>query len=134
MKNIIVSLFIIFLLSPVLSGQQNIDKSKIVGSWNGSLDVNTIKLRLVFNIKLNEKDSLTATLDSPDQGAKDIPLGSVLVKSDSLIILAPMLLGSYKGVIRNDSTIMGQWTQRGQSLKLDIKKLKVMSPVKRPQE
>jgi pimeloyl-ACP methyl ester carboxylesterase len=117
-----------------LSAQNHSYKKSITGSWLGSLDVNSIKLRLVFNIKLNDKDSLTASMDSPDQGAKNIPMGSVILKSDSLIIQAPLLLGNYKGAVKNDSTIEGQWTQSGRSFKLDLRKLRAAFTVNRPQE
>jgi uncharacterized protein len=117
-----------------VSAQNQSDKKAIVGSWMGILDVNTIKLRLVFNLKLNEKDSLIATMDSPDQNAKNIPMGRVIAKPDSLIILAPMLKGHYKGRIVNDTTIAGKWTQSGQSFQLDIKKLRVALVVNKPQE
>lgn len=127
-------LCILFFSYLTLLAQEQPDKKALTGSWLGSINVNSIKLRLVFNIKLNDKDSLTATMDSPDQNAKNIPLGRVISKSDSLIIQAPLLLGYYKGVTKSDSTIEGYWTQRGQSYKLDIKKLKSAFAVNRPQE
>ena len=47
--------------------------SDIDGAWMGSLDMGTVKLRVVFHI-VNTEDGLTATMDSPDQGAKGLPL------------------------------------------------------------
>jgi alpha/beta superfamily hydrolase len=136
MKRTVSLIFLILLLLSVnrLSAQNQSDKKVFAGSWMGSLDVNTIRLRLVFNLKLNEKDSLIATMDSPDQNAKNIPMGRVILKPDSLIILAPMLMGHYKGMIVNDTTIAGKWTQSGQSFQLDIKKLRAVFAVNRPQE
>jgi dienelactone hydrolase len=43
-------------------------------------------------------------------------------------------MGHYKGMIVNDTTIVGQWTQSGQSFQLDIKKLRAAFAVNRPQE
>lgn len=136
MKRIIIFLLagILLISLQTLSAQQRPDKKALAGSWLGSISINSVKLRLVFNIKVNENDSLSATMDSPDQGAKNIAMGRVTAKSDSLIILAPMLLGSYKGVVKSDSTIEGVWTQRGQSLKLDLLKLRAAFSVNRPQE
>ena len=50
--------------------------SDIDGAWMGTLDLQSVKLRLVFHI-VNTEDGLTATADSPDQGAKDMPVTSV---------------------------------------------------------
>ncbi|MDO9341270.1 MAG: alpha/beta hydrolase, partial [Bacteroidales bacterium] len=59
------------LLSQSLSAQ-NIDKRSITGSWLGKIAAGAIELRVVFNLSVVEKDSLIATFDSPDQGAKNI--------------------------------------------------------------
>ena len=48
------------------------------GSWTGLLDRRQAKLNLVFNISLNDNNTLSCTMDSPDQGAKGIPANIVL--------------------------------------------------------
>ena len=88
----------------------------------------------MFNIKLNEKDSLTANADSPDQGAKNIPLGRVTLKNDQLKILAPLLIAEYNGTVINDSTINGTFTQRGGNYVVNLKKLSTAFALNRPQE
>jgi uncharacterized protein len=114
---------------------QNITYKNILpGSWLGKISTNGIDLRLVFNLKLNDKDSLVATADSPDQGAKNIPLGRVILNDKNLTIQAPTLMGEYKGTITGDSTIDGTWTQRGASFPVNLKKLKMAFTVNRPQE
>jgi len=45
----------------------------ITGDWNGALKVQGIQLRLVFHITKTDT-GYTATMDSPDQGAKGIPV------------------------------------------------------------
>jgi hypothetical protein len=131
---IIILLSLLTLSLQLVPAQTQKDKKAFTGSWLGSIEINSIRLRLVFNIKLNEKDSLTATMDSPDQNAKNIPMGRVITKADSLIILAPLLMGHYKGTMVNDTTILGQWTQRGQAMKIDLSKLKGSFALKRPQD
>lgn len=113
---------------------QDINKNILPGSWLGKLSVQGIELRLVFNLKLNEKDSLIATLDSPDQGAKNIPLGQVILADKKLTIKAPLLTGEYNGTITGDSTIEGVWTQRGVNYTVNLKKLKMPFFLNRPQE
>ncbi len=70
-------LLIAFMLTNSLSAQNAINKSILPGSWLGKISTNGIDLRLVFNLRFNDQDSLIATADSPDQGAKNIPLGRV---------------------------------------------------------
>jgi hypothetical protein len=98
-------LLVIFMLTNSLSAQNVINKNMLQGSWLGKISTNGIDLRLIFNLKLNDKDSLIATADSPDQGAKNIPLGRVILEDKKLTIKAPTLIGEYNGTITGDSTI-----------------------------
>ena len=127
-------LLIAIMLTTSLSAQNTKNKNILPGSWLGKISTNSIDLRLVFNLKLNDKDSLIATADSPDQGAKNIPLGRVILKDEKLTIQAPTLLGEYNGTITGDSTIEGTWTQRGVSFTVNLKKLKTALTINRPQE
>lgn len=45
----------------------------IVGQWNGVLKIQGTELRIVFNVSKTETGYST-TMDSPDQGAKGIPV------------------------------------------------------------
>jgi pimeloyl-ACP methyl ester carboxylesterase len=136
MKKIIpFNIFLIsLLLAHSLSAQNISNKNMLPGSWLGKLSVNGIELRLVFNLKLNEKDSLIATMDSPDQGAKNIPMGRVLLSGEKLSIQAPILKGNYTGTFKNDTTIIGTWTQMTANYPLDLGKLKTVFTLNRPQE
>lgn len=135
MRKISLSVFILFisLLTTSLSAQNNISRKNLAGSWLGTINAGA-SLRIVFNLKYHPNDSLSATMDSPDQGAKNIPLGKVSVRNDSLIIAAPALMGIYAGAVKNDTTITGTWTQRGNRIELNMKKLRQEFAVNRPQE
>jgi alpha-beta hydrolase superfamily lysophospholipase len=134
-KNVILStLLVAFVLTNSLSAQNFINRNILPGSWLGKISTNGIDLRLIFNLKLTEKDSLIATLDSPDQGAKNIPLGRVILDDKKLTIKAPTLMGEYHGRLTGDSTIDGTWTQRGATYTVNLKKLKTAFTVNRPQE
>eukprot|EP01035_Chromulina_nebulosa_P050250 gene50250-68313_t len=54
----------------------NVFGQTIIGDWNGALKVQGIQLRLVFHISKTDS-GFSATMDSPDQGAKGIPVTSV---------------------------------------------------------
>jgi uncharacterized protein len=122
-KNLFVTLLSILLVIPyALSGQNDPSKKNITGSWLGTLSVDGTDLRVVFNLRLVEKDSLTVTLDSPDQGAKDIPGGLVTLNKQKLVIEIPSINGEYTGTVASDSTIKGTWAQNGAALPLTLKK------------
>jgi hypothetical protein len=122
------------LLIANLLAAQNPYKNMLPGAWLGKISTNGIDLRLVFNLSLNDKDSLIASADSPDQGVKNIPMGRVILKADTLIIEAPMIAGKYTGKVTSDSTINGIWNQGGAEFAVDLKRLKAPVVVNRPQE
>jgi dienelactone hydrolase len=136
MKRIATLAFILvaLMLTNSLSAQNLAKKILLPGSWLGKISANGGEIRLVFNLKLNDKDSLIATLDSPDQGVKNIPLGRVILNNEKLTIKAPLLLAEYNGTIINDTTINGTWTQRGGNISVNLKKLNTAFTINRPQE
>lgn len=91
-------------------------------------------MRVVFNLSVVEKDSLVATLDSPDQGAKNIKLGPVTFTGETIKISAGAMLAEYNGTIKNDTLIEGTWKQAGTSNVLNLVKLKAAFALNRPQE
>jgi pimeloyl-ACP methyl ester carboxylesterase len=120
----------ILLFPASLTAQDNVVSNNVQGSWIGRINIGAVTLRIIFNISEN----YSATLDSPDQGAKDLKLGKVSLNEDSLIIPAPLLMGEYRGKIINDTLISGTWTQAGKSYTLDLSKLKEAFSDIRPQE
>ena len=122
-KFLFVTLLSILILIPnSLSAQTASTKKIVTGSWLGKLSAGGAELRVIFNLKLIEKDSLAATLDSPDQGAKDIPCGKVTLDKQKLVIKAPAINGEYSGIVTGDSTVAGTWTQNGTTFPLNLKK------------
>lgn len=132
MKTKLIQICIISLLTFSLQAQQ----ADISGTWTGKLSLpNTIKLTIVFNFAKDNAGKYTATMDSPDQGAKGIPTESVTIKEDSIIVKVPSIMGSYEGKIFSDSMkIDGKWKQSGMSLDLAVYKVDKVEEVKRPQE
>lgn len=112
------------MITSSMNAQSKVKNTILPGSWMGKLSADGMELRVVFNLKLVQKDSLIVTLDSPDQGAKDIPAGPVLVENKKVIIKAPGINGQYEGTVVSDSTITGTWSQNGGNLPLDLKKQK----------
>ena len=90
----------------------------LLGSWSGSLQAGGTNLRIVFHIERGD-DGLTATMDSPDQGATGIPVSDVMVTGDSLTLSVGRIGGTYQGILSAEGdTLDGTWTQSGQSFPL----------------
>lgn len=125
---------LLFMAGSVLAQTGSLLK-KIQGSWAGPLKVQGIELRLVFNISIGSNDSITVTLDSPDQGAKGIPTSKVSVSSDSLTIEVRSLKGLFCGKFNLDYTLLsGQWKQGGFELPLLLSHSVESFKLNRPQE
>jgi len=115
---------VLLMITSAMNAQDKVKNTILPGSWMGKLSTDGMELRVVFNIKLVQKDSLTVTLDSPDQNAKDIPAGPVVVENQKVIIKAPVINGQYEGTVKSDSIITGTWSQNGGTFPFDIKKQK----------
>jgi uncharacterized protein len=133
-NNSALAIFLLFLAGVQLSAQNMSDNKYITGSWLGKLSAGGASLRVVFNLSVTGTDSLIATLDSPDQGAKNIKLGLVTYDGSVIKISAPLLLGEYNGIIKNDTLIEGTWKQSGSEGPLNLSKLKGAFTFVRPQE
>jgi len=108
--------------SPIKTEHKPAKPSDIDGAWLGTIDTGAVKLRIVFHIT-NTEDGLTATMDSPDQGAKGIPVTAVTRAGASLKLEMKQIGGGFEGKIAPDlSTIDGTWTQGGGSAPLVLKR------------
>jgi pimeloyl-ACP methyl ester carboxylesterase len=123
----------LFFCSFNIQAQYQIDKKTLAGSWLGKLNLGAVDLRVIFNISVSH-DSLSATLDSPDQGAKNIPVGPVTLEGKDIRIVAARLLAEYNGTIKTDTTIEGTFKQAGKTLPLNLQKLKKTFTFIRPQK
>ncbi|AOW10979.1 alpha/beta hydrolase family protein [Flavobacterium gilvum] len=106
----------------------------IAGQWNGFLKVPGGQLTLVFNISKNEKGYST-TMDSPDQGAKGIPVATTSFQNSTLKFEMPNARIGFEGVLNQFGVIVGTFTQSGQSFPLNLSREKLKKEAaKRPQE
>lgn len=100
--------------------------AQITGSWKGALEVQGVKLNLIFHI--TEKDGLlSATMDSPDQGATGIPLDKVEFKSGQLSLGLSQAGISYIGN-QNGNKISGTFYQGGMEFPLALEKTEITKP------
>ena len=105
------------------SKHNRVSACAIEGTWLGRLEAGALKLRMVFHIASIEH-RLMATLDSPDQNARGIPVTDVRCSGNSLILELQQIEGSFRGTISSDLTaIQGAWTQAATSSPLDLKRV-----------
>jgi pimeloyl-ACP methyl ester carboxylesterase len=122
------------LLAPKISAQDRAKMEILEGTWMGRIEAGALYLRLVFNFSINEQDSLKASLESPDQGSVIVPMGTVHLRGDSIIINAQLLGGKYSGLIKGERSLEGTWEQMGQSFQLNMEKQDAPFRLNRPQE
>lgn len=99
---------------------------KVAGNWEGSISVEGTDVKVVFHIKY-DGETLSATLDNPDQNVFGIKVDEVSFKEGILKMKSNQVKGDYEGTL-NNNTVDGKWEQRGQTFDLKlIKKLKKRS-------
>jgi RNA polymerase sigma factor (sigma-70 family) len=83
---------------------------QVQGHWKGPLNVNKVVLNLVFHIAQLPDGSYSASLDSPDQGARDIPATSAEFTFPDLRLEWKAMGGVFKGKLENGK-LSGNWSQ-----------------------
>jgi pimeloyl-ACP methyl ester carboxylesterase len=93
-------------------------------TWEGVLKVGAgAELRLVFHVK-EGKDGLSATMDSPDQGASGMKVDSVSRDKTKLTFELKAIQGKFEGKLNAAGTeAVGTWSQGPSSLPLTLKLL-----------
>ncbi len=116
------------------AGAQAVSPDPLVGTWVGELAVGAAALRIVFNISAAD-GALHATMDSPDQGAKGIPVSAVQNDHGAVLLEVKAVAGSYHGTLSADAAqVQGQWTQGGRSFPVVLTRSRGPFVLERPQE
>lgn len=132
MKKLFLILFLVVFAAQMRC--QDKETKNFTSYWEGNLKISAISLRLVLKIYKNDDGSIGAFMDSPDQSANNIPVGTITLTDDSLKFSVPSIRGSYAGKLEKDSMVaVGKWTQMNMSLPLNLKKVEKLTGVKRPQ-
>jgi pimeloyl-ACP methyl ester carboxylesterase len=133
MKKVLICLVAVLSMTITACKNEQLEPENFQGSWLGTLDLGAQSLRLVINLS-SSGDSLTATMDSPDQGAYGIPAGPVTITDDNIVVAVKSIAGEYSGKLVNDTLIEGTWSQAGSSLPLDVVKNAEVLDFRKPQE
>ena len=111
------TLLLLCLLCPFfgVSAQHAMD-----GVWTGKLNVGPQTLTLVLHVVHEATGNVVCSLDSPDQGAMNIPVKSDYCSADSISVSLEQLGLSYQGRLKGDE-IVGTFTQ-GMAFPLTLKR------------
>ncbi len=105
----------------------------IEGTWQGTLAVSGVKLRLGLHITKDASGKLTSTMDSIDQGAMGIPIATTTLTGDRLVLDMPSMHASYSGTVQpGASEITGTFTQ-GADVPLTFRRVEKIETLNRPQ-
>lgn len=92
----------------------------ILGTWEGKIAIQGTEIPLAFNIS-NEAGEYLSTMDSPSQGATDIPMDVTTFENDTVTIKFNKAGIKYVGTLSN-TTIKGVFSQGGNELPLNLNK------------
>lgn len=144
MKQLIAMALIILLPQVVISlgqdrQQEKTDNDKsataLIGDWEGMLNAGAVNLTLIVHVKKDDAGKLQAVMDSPDQGAKGIPIDAISLTDRKVHFEIKAAGGTFDGQLNDEATeIAGEWTQ-GHAFPLTLKKGTVAKVApRRPQE
>ena len=120
----------VLIFSTITNAQRNF----LRGTWSGKLNLGATELRVVFNIT-REKGKFKATMDSPDQGAKDIPVDEIIIEGKNATFKVNIAKAMFVGEFNDDNTqITGKWIQGSNTIPLTLTKTEKKIVLKRPQE
>lgn len=107
----------------------------VTGTWYGVLKVQGIQLRIVFHISQNG-GVYSTTMDSPDQGAKGIPVTTTVYEDPVLKLAVPAARIEYEGKLGSDNVITGTFKQGGLNIPMNLGRNATEEPQKlvRPQD
>lgn len=94
----------LFLMASVLT------LAAFTGSWHGKLHLPTGSLTVTLNFDTDADGNAVCTMDSPDQGAADIPAQIDYMSPDSVCVSVPAIGMEYSGRVAADS-ITGTFRQ-----------------------
>lgn len=107
---------LLFTLLAIVCGGFSLQAQDVVGDWYGTLEAGPSKLELVLHVS-RSGNGLATLLDSPDQGASDIPLSFTSFENEELNIRDDNMMMTYTGKLEGQE-LQGTFTQGGVSFPL----------------
>src|ERR1051326_1665111 len=97
----------------------------IIGNWKGVLEIGQLKLRLVYKIQKTPEGLLFGSMDSLDQGVRDMKIDKIVQKDGKVQFQIALLQGIFEGMLDSSGEkIVGQWRQGGETKPLTLTRIK----------
>src|ERR1043165_8925812 len=130
---IILSAFLLIVTS-ALAVVAQVSTPTVAGNWLATLDVGGAKLRLVLKVE-KSPNGYAAKFDSPDQGAMDLPIDSIVLDGNKLSFAATKFGISYEGTLNETGDeISGTFKQGAGSTPMLFKRVAEAPALNRPQD
>ncbi len=129
MRKLHALLYIITLCITILSIAQikpAFGQQSLTGDWKGAIDVQGTELIIITHFSPTD-DSVTGTIDIPQQGGQDIPLQNISITEDDSVhfeFMAGLGMAKFKGIVKGDTAVAGTFHQNGQTFPFHLKKSK----------
>jgi hypothetical protein len=85
--------------------------SDLQGAWTGELKVQGVTLRIDLRISEPAPGSFRAVMDSPDQGARNVPITSLTYNKPAIRLTMESINGVFEGNLQSQDEFSGTWTQ-----------------------
>jgi uncharacterized protein len=116
-----------------LAGTTLFVQSGIEGTWQGTLDVGAMKLRLGLHVDKNAQGEFSSKLDSIDQNALGISVKVTTFSGGTLHLELPNLHATYDGTLSADGQEISGTFAQGAPLPLVFKRVEKVETLNRPQ-
>ncbi len=95
-------------------------QSRLVGNWEGRLDIGMRTVKLILHVS-PDGESFKSVLDSPDQGAVNLPIERTRIAADSLEVSDPKMGITIRGCYRAEGdSIDAHLLQFGRSIPITL--------------
>jgi pimeloyl-ACP methyl ester carboxylesterase len=127
-------LALLFIGNPTALAQSS-TATLAAGTWQGKLQIGGTELPIVFHLQAPANGSQAGTMDSPAQNAYGLPLASVTLKADSVILQLRQPAARFAGrLAAGGKQLTGAWQQAGRAVPLTLIYAGSSPAVSRPQE
>ncbi len=108
---------------PALSYEVGAGKEKVLGFWEGTLEVQGTSLRLAIALGVSSEGEYHGTMDSLDQNARGIPMSQVNLKEGGFEFRWSAMGATYSGhLLDNESELVGEFKQGPITVPLAMKR------------
>lgn len=103
---------------------EQIPPEQLVGTWAGELEaLFGQRLPVFLHVRQDADGELSATVDSPSQNQRDVPVTQLEIDGRAVALEVERLGGSFAGTIDPESeTASGTWRQHGLSFPLTLER------------